>query len=59
MKDTVEEIVKSEGSRAMNELEIERAFNYNEKTAKKVKEMLTILAKDVDSVTDSNLLNAI
>ena len=59
LKDTVEEIVKSEGSRAMNELEIERAFNYNEKTAKKVKEMLTILAKDVDSVTDSNLLNAI
>ena len=59
LKDTVEEIVKSEGSRAMNELEIERAFNYNEKTAKKVKEMLTILAKDVDSVTDSYLLNAI
>ena len=40
LKDTVEEIVKAEGSRAMNELEIERAFNYNEKTAKKVKKRL-------------------
>jgi hypothetical protein len=59
LKDTIEEIVKSEGDRAMDEIEQEKAFQYNAEVAKKVKNMLTVTAKEVDSVTDSNLLKAI
>ena len=59
LKDTIEEIVKSEWDRAMDEIEQEKAFQYNAEVAKKVKNMLTVTAKEVDSVTDSNLLKAI
>ena len=59
LKDTVKEIVKSEWDRALDELDLNKTFQYNEKIARKVKDMITQVAKEVDSVTDSNLLNAI
>ena len=59
LKDVVKEIVKSEWDRALDELDSNKAFQYNEKVAKKVKDMITQIAKEVDSVTDNNLLNAI
>ena len=59
LKDVVREIVKSEWDRALDELDSNKAFQYNEKVAKKVKDMITQIAKEVDSVTDNNLLNAI
>ena len=59
LKDTVEEIVKSEWERASKEINAKSPFEYDENVAKQLKEMLTKLAKEVDSVTDTNLLNAI
>ena len=59
LKDTVEEIVKSEWERASKEINAKSPFEYDENVAKELKEMLTKLAKEVDSVTDTNLLNAI
>lgn len=59
LKDTVDDIIKSEWERASEEINSKSPFEYDEKMAKKAKDMLTALAKEVDSVTDSNLLNAI
>jgi len=59
LKDTVEEIVRSEWERASKEINAKSPFEYDENVAKQLKEMLTKLAKEVDSVTDTNLLNAI
>ena len=59
LKDTVDDIIKSEWERASEEINSKSPFEYDEKMAKKAKDMLTTLAKEVDSVTDSNLLNAI
>ena len=59
LKDTVEEIVKKEWERASKEINAKSPFEYDENVAKQLKEMLTKLAKEVDSVTDTNLLNAI
>lgn len=59
LKDTVEEIVKSEWEKASKEINAKSPFEYDENVAKELKEMLTKLAKEVDSVTDTNLLNAI
>ena len=59
LKDTVEDIIKSEWERASKEINAKSPFEYNENIAKELKEMLTKLAKEVDSVTDTNLLNAI
>ena len=59
LKDTVEEIVKSEWEKASKEIHSKSPFTYDEKIAKEVKEMLWVLAKEVDSVTDDKLLKAI
>ena len=59
LKDTIEEIIKSEWDRALDEINYEKAFQYNEEIAKKVKASLRVLAKEVDSITDENLLKAI
>ena len=59
LKDTVEEIVKKEWERASKEINAKSPFRYDENIAKEVKEMLTKLAKEVDSVTDEKLLKAI
>ena len=59
LKDAVEDIVKSEWERASKEVNAKSPFKYDENIAKQLKEMLTKLAKEVDSVTDTNLLNAI
>jgi len=59
LKDTIEDIVKSEWERASKEVDSKSPFKYDEKVAKEVKDMLTKVAKEVDSVTDTNLLNAI
>ena len=59
LKDTVDDIIKSEWERASEEINSKSPFEYDENMAKKAKDMLTALAKEVDSVTDSNLLNAI
>lgn len=59
LKDTVEEIVKSEWEKASKEVDSKSPFKYNETVAKKVKEMLTKIAKEVDSVTDEKLLKEI
>ena len=59
LKDTVEEIVKSEWEKASKEVDSKSPFQYDETVAKKVKEMLTKIAKEVDSVTDEKLLKEI
>ena len=59
LKDEIKNIVSKEWERAIKELESDIAFKYNEEIAKKIKSSLKALAKEVDSVTDSNLLNAI
>ena len=55
----LEDIVKSEWERASKEVDSKSPFKYDEKVAKEVKDMLTKVAKEIDSVTDTNLLNAI
>ena len=59
LKDAVEDIVKSEWERASKEVDAKSPFEYDENVAKKVKEMLTKVAKEVDSVTDEKLLKEI
>ena len=59
LKDTVEDIVKSEWEKASKEVDSKSPFKYDEIVAKKVKEMLTKIAKEVDSVTDEKLLKEI
>ena len=59
LKDTVDDIIKSEWERASEEINSKSPFEYDGKMAKKAKDMLTALSKEVDSVTDSNLLKAI
>ena len=59
LRDVVEEIVKSEWERAMDELDVDKAFRVDEKVKKKLRTSLQKLAKEVDSITDENLLKAI
>ena len=59
LRDIVEEIVKSEWERAMDELDVDKAFRVDEKVKKKLRTSLQKLAKEVDSITDENLLKAI
>ena len=59
LRDIVEEIVKSEWERAMDELDVDKTFRVDEKVQKKLKTSLQKLAKEVDSITDENLLKAI
>lgn len=59
LKDTVNEIVENEGKRAMIELDVDKEFRNTEYIQKSIKLSLQKLAKEVDSVTDTNLLKAV
>jgi hypothetical protein len=51
--------VKSEGEKASKEVDSKSPFKYDETVVKKVKAMLTKIAKEVDSVTAEKLLKEI
>ena len=59
LNDVVDSIVEEEGNRAIKEVDKNKSFTYDEHLAKRIKDLIFILAKEVDSVTDEKLLAAI